>query len=137
MSDQPDNGPKTDPLAALIALAAKPGWKSTEWWYSLFISLCGLLAFFGVPDRALRAVALGVVGAVAAAYVISRGIAKGGPSAPAAPSLPAVTAATVTAVTEAAPAQPTVTLGPGAPDPSAASPTLPLRPVPPRDTGTK
>lgn len=57
--------------------ALRPGFATSEFWFSLVTFLAGLLIlFFGAPD--LREYALAMMSGSGAVYAISRGIAKRG-----------------------------------------------------------
>lgn len=83
------NDKQQEALAALIAFAARPGWRTTEWWLSLVIAVNGLFVAYGVfplGGDAGRIAGLVVSCLAVVGYAVCRGLTKGGPSAPAAPS---------------------------------------------------
>lgn len=73
------------PRDKLMISAARPGWKTTEFWLSLLSVLLGALMSSGLlSDGSVAMRVAGVVATVLGAlgYSVSRGIAKGGASAP-------------------------------------------------------
>lgn len=63
-----------EPAINAIITESKAGYKTTEFWVGVVVSLLTLLGTAPVPDKA-KGIILGVI---AAAYAISRGIAKQG-----------------------------------------------------------
>lgn len=68
--DTQDLGPAID----TIITESKSGWKTTEFWVALVVSLLTVLDGVPLPEKFEG----GVVAAIAVAYALSRGLAKKG-----------------------------------------------------------
>jgi hypothetical protein len=63
-----------EPAINTVIKESKAGFKTTEFWVAVVVSLLTVLEAYPVPDD-LKAV---IVGAISVAYAVSRGISKSG-----------------------------------------------------------